>query len=578
MIFGRLGDKIGRKHVLVITLVLIGVATVLIGVLPGYATIGVAAPIILVLLRLAQGIGVGGEWGGAVLLSSEFGDPEKRGFWSSAAQIGPPAGNLMANGVLAVLAATLSTEDFLSWGWRVAFLASALLVAFGLLIRLKLEETPVFNAIQAHGEQPKAPIKEVFTKEPRALVAAALSRVGPDVLYSLFTVFVTIYATNRLGMTPSNVLTAILIGSAFQLVLIPAAGALTDRFNRRLVYGIAAVGTAIYIPVFFLMIQGKSGAHADHRRRDRAGVPCLHVRAAGRLHHRAVPGPAALRRQLAGLHPGRSGRRRRCPADLHRPVRRHRQLVPDRRLPGRRRGRDGDRAGHRPEPADRRGRAAPAGSPRLSGAGSCPGTGTMIEASDGDSRGNPEGTRAPQAHKVRSVRAVGTRAVLAELSGTQDVLALQALLLEKPLPGQQDVLAAAETVLVKADSPASARRIAARLLQLDLTAPVQRDGELVVIDTVYDGEDLAAVGRAHRPGGRGRDRRPHRPDLDRGLRRLRPRFRLPGRRRTSSWKCPAAARRAPPCPPAPWRWPATTRPSTRAGPPAAGSSLAAPTP
>jgi MFS family permease len=258
VIFGRLGDKIGRKNVLVTTLLLIGIATVLIGVLPGYATIGLAAPTILVLLRLAQGIGVGGEWGGAVLLSSEFGDPRKRGFWSSAAQIGPPAGNLMANGVLAVLAATLSNEDFLSWGWRVAFLASAILVVFGLLIRLKLEETPVFKAIKAHGEQPKAPIKEVFTKEPRALVSAALSRVGPDVLYSLLTVFMAVYATKELGMTTSNVLSAILIGSAFQLVLIPAAGALTDRVNRRLVYGVAAVGTAAYIPLFFLMIQGKS--------------------------------------------------------------------------------------------------------------------------------------------------------------------------------------------------------------------------------------------------------------------------------------------------------------------------------
>lgn len=258
VIFGRLGDKIGRKHVLVVTLVLIGAATVLIGALPDYSVIGVAAPAILVLLRLAQGIGVGGEWGGAVLLSSEFGTASKRGFWSSAAQIGPPAGNLMANGVLALLAATLSNAEFLSWGWRVAFLASALLVIFGLLIRLKLEETPVFKAIQAHGEQPKAPIKEVFTKEPRALVAAALSRVCPDVLYALFTVFVAVYATKQLGMTTGNVLGAILIGSAFQLVLIPAAGALTDRFNRRFVYGAAAVGTAVYIPLFFLMIEGKS--------------------------------------------------------------------------------------------------------------------------------------------------------------------------------------------------------------------------------------------------------------------------------------------------------------------------------
>jgi MFS family permease len=258
VVFGRLGDRIGRKKVLVVTLMLIGVATFLIGALPDYSVIGVAAPVVLVLLRLAQGIGVGGEWGGAVLLSSEFGDPTKRGFWSSAAQIGPPAGNLMANGVLAILAASLSNEAFLSWGWRVAFLSSALLVVFGLLIRLKLEETPVFKAIAAHGDRPKAPITEVFRKEPRALVSAALSRVCPDVLYALFTVFVAVYATKELGMTTGNVLAAILIGSAFQLFLIPAAGALTDRFNRRLVYGIAAAGTAIWIPVFFVMIQSRS--------------------------------------------------------------------------------------------------------------------------------------------------------------------------------------------------------------------------------------------------------------------------------------------------------------------------------
>ncbi|MFK0004578.1 MFS transporter [Paenarthrobacter sp. NPDC090522] len=258
VIFGRLGDRIGRKYVLVFTLVLIGVATVLIGALPDYSAIGAAAPAILVLLRLAQGIGVGGEWGGAVLLSSEFGDPNKRGFWSSAAQIGPPAGNLMANGVLAVLAASLSEAALLSWGWRIAFLSSALLVIFGLIIRLKLEETPVFKAIQAQGERPKAPLKEVFTTQPKALVAAALSRVCPDILYGLFTVFLYVYATKELGMTTGNVLAAILIGSAFQLFLIPLAGALTDRINRRLVYGVTAAATAVFIPIFFLMIQGKS--------------------------------------------------------------------------------------------------------------------------------------------------------------------------------------------------------------------------------------------------------------------------------------------------------------------------------
>jgi len=258
VVFGRLGDQIGRKNVLVWTLVLIGVATLLIGLLPGYAAIGVAAPIILVLLRFAQGVGVGGEWGGAVLLSSEYGDPNKRGFWASAAQLGPPAGNLMANGVLALLAASLSDEQFLSWGWRVAFLISTVRVAFGLWIRLKREDTPVFQAIKASGERPKAPIRDVFATQKRALVAAALARVGPDVLYALFTVFVATYVTTQLGMSRGQVLTAVLIGSACQLFLIPLGGALSDRINRRLLYGIAAVAAAIWVPVFFLLLTNPS--------------------------------------------------------------------------------------------------------------------------------------------------------------------------------------------------------------------------------------------------------------------------------------------------------------------------------
>jgi MFS family permease len=250
-VFGRLGDVIGRKQVLVLTLLLIGVATFLIGLLPTYGTIGVAAPIILVLLRFAQGVGVGGEWGGAVLLSSEFGDPRKRGFWSSAAQIGPPAGNLLSNGVLALLSAVLTDEAFLGWGWRLAFLLSAVLVAFGLWIRLRLEDTPVFRAIQERGEQPAAPIGDVFRTQGRGLLAGVLCRIGPDVTYALFTVFVITYATTAVGMSRGQVLTAILVGSACQLGLIPLAGAVSDRVNRRTVYGIAAAGAAVWPFVFF---------------------------------------------------------------------------------------------------------------------------------------------------------------------------------------------------------------------------------------------------------------------------------------------------------------------------------------
>jgi MFS family permease len=252
IIFGRLGDVIGRKQVLVVTLLLIGVATFLVGVLPSYASIGVTAPIILVLLRFAQGVGVGGEWGGAVLLSSEYGDPRKRGFWSSAAQIGPPAGNLLSNGVLALLTIQLTNDQFLSWGWRVAFLLSALLVAFGLWIRLKLEDTPVFKAIQESGDRPAAPIKEVLSTEGRGVLSALLSRLGPDVIYSLFTVFVLTWATSQpIGFTRGQILGAILTGSFFQLGLIPLAGALSDRINRRVLYAIAAIGGGIWPFVFF---------------------------------------------------------------------------------------------------------------------------------------------------------------------------------------------------------------------------------------------------------------------------------------------------------------------------------------
>ena len=257
-VFGRLGDVIGRKKVLIATLVLIGAATFLIGVLPAYSTAGVAAPIALVLLRFAQGVGVGGEWGGAVLLSSEFGDPRRRGFYASAAQVGPPAGNLLANGVLAALGALLTEAQFESWGWRVAFLLSGALVAFGLWIRAKLEETPVFKAMEVEQSRPEAPIREVFATQPRALLAAILCRVGPDVLYAMFTVFVLTYTTQELGMSRGSALAAVLIGSSLQVFLMPLAGALSDRINRRLLYGGAAVAAGVWPFAFFPMIEGRT--------------------------------------------------------------------------------------------------------------------------------------------------------------------------------------------------------------------------------------------------------------------------------------------------------------------------------
>lgn len=252
--FGRLGDKVGRKKVLVYTLLLIGIATFLIGVLPTYHDVGILAPILLVTLRFAQGIGVGGEWGGAVLLSSEFGDPHKRGFWASAAQVGPPAGNLIANGMLALLTAMLTTEQFLSWGWRVAFLVSLILVFFGLWIRLKLEDTPIFQALQESGDRSEKPVTEVLTTQRRQLFSTVLSRLGPDVFYALYTVFILTYGVQKLELERSTVLSAVLIGSATQLITIPLAGWLSDKINRRLLYAIGAVSAAAWAYVMFAIM------------------------------------------------------------------------------------------------------------------------------------------------------------------------------------------------------------------------------------------------------------------------------------------------------------------------------------
>jgi MFS family permease len=257
-VFGRLGDVIGRKKVLVYTLLLAGIATFLIGLLPTFATIGVGAPILLVLLRFAQGVAVGGEWGGAVLLSSEYGDPKRRGFWASAAQIGPPAGTLLANGVIALLDWVLTDAAFTSWGWRVAFLLSAVLVGFGLWIRLRLEETPVFKQIAARKDRPAAPLSEVTRTELRAVIAGLLVRVCPDVLYSLFTVFVLTYIVKELDMSKGQGSAAIMIGSAVQLGLMPAFGALSDRMNRRKLYLYGTIAAAIWPFLFFPLISGGS--------------------------------------------------------------------------------------------------------------------------------------------------------------------------------------------------------------------------------------------------------------------------------------------------------------------------------
>lgn len=255
ILFGRLGDVIGRKNILVWTLLLIGIATVLVGLIPSYASIGVAAPVILVLLRMAQGIGVGGEWAGAVLISSEHSDPRRRGFSGSAAQMGPPLGNLMANGVLALLAALMSREAFLAWGWRLAFLMSAVLVGVGIWIRIKVEETPVFEAIKRQGKVSHSPMLDVLRHEPKRLLAATMVRMCPDVMYAMSTVFVLTYATRVHGLKASEAMFAVVIGSLLQTFMIPAFGFLSDRVKRRSIYAVGALCAVAWPFIFFPLME-----------------------------------------------------------------------------------------------------------------------------------------------------------------------------------------------------------------------------------------------------------------------------------------------------------------------------------
>ncbi|MGH3386593.1 MAG: MFS transporter [Nocardioidaceae bacterium] len=262
IVFGHFGDKVGRKTMLIVSLLMMGLATFAIGLLPTYAAIGIAAPILLVLCRLVQGFAVGGEWGGAVLMAAEHGDPERRGFWTSWPQAGVPLGNLMATGVLWVLAAVQSDADFLAWGWRVPFLLSAVLVLIGLWVRLTLTESPVFQEAKDElvDKQAEAqlPLMEVLRTYPREVLIAMGMRLAENISYYIFTVVVITYVTTYLEMDKGPVLRALLIGSAIQFFVIPAVGALSDRVGRRPIYLAGAVGVGVWTFVFFNLVDSRS--------------------------------------------------------------------------------------------------------------------------------------------------------------------------------------------------------------------------------------------------------------------------------------------------------------------------------
>ena len=261
IVFGHFGDRIGRKKLLMWSLVLMGVATMLIGLMPGYASIGVWAPVGLILLRVVQGFAVGGEWGGAVLMAAEYGDAKRRGYWASWPQAGVPLGSLLSAGILALMAGFQSEADFVAWGWRIPFLLSGLLVIVGWYIRNRVAETPMFEAAMEEAESPpKLPAMEVFRERPRAVLLGAGLRVGENIGYYILTVFSLTFLVDVAAETRSLALDALLIGAAVQFAAIPLLAALSDRIGRRPVYAFGAFGLAIFAFLFFPMLASGNNA------------------------------------------------------------------------------------------------------------------------------------------------------------------------------------------------------------------------------------------------------------------------------------------------------------------------------
>ncbi|HEV8195363.1 MAG TPA: MFS transporter, partial [Gemmatimonadales bacterium] len=257
VVFGHFGDRVGRKTMLIWSLLLMGAATALIGVLPTYSSIGVWAPVLLVTLRFVQGFGVGGEWGGAVLMAVEHSPEGKRGLSGSWPQMGVPAGLLLATGIFALLSSRLSEAEFLAWGWRVPFLLSVLLIGFGLFVRLRLLETPAFTQLKEQGATSAAPLIQVFRDHPREVLVGMGMRFAQNVLFYIYTVFVLGFGEKTLHYSKSTMLGGVAIGATVGLFTIPLFGALSDRFGRRRVYLAGAVISLVYaFPFFWLMGRG----------------------------------------------------------------------------------------------------------------------------------------------------------------------------------------------------------------------------------------------------------------------------------------------------------------------------------
>lgn len=265
LVFGHFGDRIGRKNLLVVSLLMMGGATALIGCVPSYNTIGIAAPVLLTTLRVIQGFALGGEWGGAVLLVSEHGDSRHRGFWASWPQNGAPAGNLIAVGILSLMTTVQSDAAFVAWGWRIPFLLSAVLVGVGLWIRLSVDESPIFKEAMKKAEQRKKdqkaeqpPLLAVLRHHWRDILVAMGARMAENISYYVITTFTLAYCVEHLKIEKQTALNAVLIGSAVQFCLIPLFGALSDRIGRKPVYLAGAVGVGAWAWAFFALLDTKS--------------------------------------------------------------------------------------------------------------------------------------------------------------------------------------------------------------------------------------------------------------------------------------------------------------------------------
>lgn len=251
-IFGHFGDRVGRKAMLAMTILIMGLGTFLIGCLPTYEQIGIFAPVLLITLRMLQGIGIGGEWGGAVLMVIENVPNERRGYYGSLVQLGYPIGVISSTGIFALIS-NLPQREFLAWGWRVPFLLSAILVGIGLFVRLRLSETPVFRQVQAQHEVAKIPLLEILAKHRDTFLVAVGLKVSEIAFVSVATVFSITYVTHELGMSSSTVFNGILLAACLEIFTIPTFGYLSDRYGRKPLFIVGCLFSIIFaFPMFWL--------------------------------------------------------------------------------------------------------------------------------------------------------------------------------------------------------------------------------------------------------------------------------------------------------------------------------------